>query len=183
MPSKRRRHTSSETGGYHSEVLKRGAQSVGAGPVLRPGHPARLRLAVPRSERHLQQWSPEDPEGPWLLMFVIGDEIRFGGSSGIKGTVGSITDLRGTWITDRRAAEARRRRPGRLRGLAERQEDREHDRHHGASLDVTDHPLVERDLLHGLARGRPAGRGRLTILHDNHRIASTYALAEPANWS
>ena len=31
-------------------------------------------------------------------MFVIGDEIRFGGSGGIKGTVGSITALRGTWL-------------------------------------------------------------------------------------
>ncbi|MDX3452969.1 translation initiation factor IF-2 [Streptomyces sp. ME02-8801-2C] len=31
--------------------------------------------------------------------------------------------------------------------------------------------------------GKPSGPRTLTILHDSHRIASTYALAEPANWS
>jgi hypothetical protein len=31
--------------------------------------------------------------------------------------------------------------------------------------------------------GTPSGPDVLTIHHDNHRIASSYALAEPGNWS
>jgi hypothetical protein len=79
-----------ETGGYHSEVIRRGAQSVGEDKYY--GQAVRLAPDWQFHDQNVtfQQWSPEDPEGPWLLMFVIGDELRFGGSGGIKGTVGSI---------------------------------------------------------------------------------------------
>lgn len=172
-----------ETGGYHSEVLKRGAQSVGQDRYY--GQAIRLASDWRFHDQNVtfQQWSPEDPEGPWLLMFVIGDEIRFGGSSGIKGTVGSITDLRGTWI----------RIVVRLKLAGDGQGAYEvwlNGRKTVSTTGTTVLPSTSQTIRwsNGIyctawREGTPSGPRTLTILHDNHRIASTYALAEPANWS
>ena len=87
-----------ETGGYHSEVIRQGAQSVGQdryyGQAIYLGSDWRFH----DQNVTFQQFSPEDPEGPWLLMFVMGNKIQYGGLGAVSGTVGSIADLRGTWI-------------------------------------------------------------------------------------
>src|SRR5690349_16216341 len=45
-----------------------------------------------------QQWSPEKPEGPWLLMFVQNNQIRFGGSDVISGGAVEV------WVNGKKAA-------------------------------------------------------------------------------
>src|SRR5689334_2906498 len=59
-----------ETGGYHSETIDRGAQSVGEDRYY--GQAIMLPADWQYHDQNVtfQQWSPEDPEGPWLLMFV-----------------------------------------------------------------------------------------------------------------
>ncbi|MDX2682643.1 polysaccharide lyase [Streptomyces soliscabiei] len=172
-----------ETGGYHSEVIQRGAQSVGEDKYYGQA----IRLA-PGWEFHdqnvtFQQWSPEAPEGPWLLMFVIGDEIRFGGSGGIKGTVGSITALRGTWLR----VVTRLKPAGNSAGAFEVWLN---GRKTVSMTGIAVLPSTSRTIRwsNGIyctawRDGTPSGPDVLTIHHDNHRIASSYALAEPANWS
>ncbi|MFD8387146.1 polysaccharide lyase [Streptomyces sp. NPDC059679] len=171
-----------ETGGYHSEVLQRGAQSVGQDRYYGQA----IRLA-PDWRFHnqnvtFQQWSPEDPEGPWLLMFVQGDEIRYGGRA-VSGTVGKITDLRGTWI----------RLVVRLRLAGDGQGAYEvwlNGRKTVNSTGITLLPSTSQTIRWSSGiyctawrDGTPAGASTLTILHDQHRIAASYALAEPANWT
>lgn len=171
-----------ETGGYHSEVLQRGAQRVGQDRYYGQA----IRLA-PDWRFHnqnvtFQQWSPEDPEGPWLLMFVQGDEIRYGGRA-VSGTVGKITDLRGTWI----------RLVVRLRLAGDGQGAYEvwlNGRKTVSSTGITLLPSTSQTIRWSSGiyctawrDGTPAGASTLTILHDQHRIAASYALAEPANWA
>ncbi|MFI1334768.1 polysaccharide lyase [Streptomyces sp. NPDC020845] len=171
-----------ETGGYHSEVLQRGAQSVGQDRYYGQA----IRLA-PDWRFHnqnvtFQQWSPEDPEGPWLLMFVQGDEIRYGGRA-VSGTVGKITDLRGTWI----------RLVVRLKLAGDGQGAYEvwlNGRKTVSSTGITLLPSTSQTIRWSSGiyctawrDGTPAGASTLTILHDQHRIAASYALAEPANWT
>jgi hypothetical protein len=131
-----------ETGGYLSEVIRRGAQSVGEDKHYAQD-PPRLRPGVPRPERRL---SAVVPRGSLAPDVAIDDEIRFVGSSGIRGTVGTITALR---------------RHGRFPCLPQRQEDRHHDRHRSTPADLTDRPPIERDLLHGV-RGTPSPATRTT---------------------
>lgn len=171
-----------ETGGYHSEVLRRGAQSVGQDRYYGQA----IRLA-PDWRFHnqnvtFQQWSPEDPEGPWLLMYVMGGEIRYGGRA-VSGTVGSIADLRGTWI----------RLLVRLRLAGDGQGAYEvwlNGRKTVSTTGITLLPSTSRTIRWSSGiyctawrDGTPAGPSTLTIHHDQHRIASSYALAEPANWT
>ena len=170
-----------ETGGYHSEVIKAGAQTVGADRYY--GQAIHLPADWRFHDQNVtfQQWSPEDPEGPWLLMFVYGDELQYGGSGGIKGTIGSISSLRGTWI---RVVTRLRLASG--SGAFE--------------VWVNGRKLVSRTGMTVLPStsqtirwssgiyctawrtGQPAGQSVLSIFHDQARIASSYALAEPANW-
>jgi hypothetical protein len=172
-----------ETGGYHSEVLKRGAQSVGEDRYY--GQAIRLAPDWTFHNQNVtfQQWSPEDPEGPWLLMFVIGSTIQFGGSGGIKGTVGSISGLRGTWIR----VVTRLKLADNGQGAFEvwLNGTKTVSRTGITVLPSTSQTIRWSNGIYCTAwrDGTPSGPRSLTILHDNHRIASTYALAEPANWA
>ncbi|MEH0423453.1 heparin lyase I family protein [Streptomyces sp. B21-083] len=172
-----------ETGGYHCEVIRRGAQSVGEDRYY--GQAIRLGSGWTFHDQNVtfQQWSPEDPEGPWLLMFVIGSEIRFGGSGGIKGTVGSISGLRDTWIR----VVTRLKLDGDGRGAFEvwLNGTRTVSRTGITVLPSTSRTIRWSSGIYCTAwrEGTPIGPRTLTILHDNHRIASTYALAEPAAWA
>jgi hypothetical protein len=116
-------------------------------------------------------------------MFVIGDEIRFGGSDGIKGTIGAITALRATWLR----VVARLKPAGDGAGAFEVW--RNGTKTIGMT-GITVLPSTSRTIRwsNGIyctawRDGTASGPDVLTIHHDNHRIASSYALAEPANWS
>lgn len=87
-----------EGGGYHSETIQASTQAVGQDRYY-----GQAVYIAPGWQFHnqnvtFQQWSPEDPEGPWELMFIQNDDLRIGGSGGFSANVAKVTDLRGTWI-------------------------------------------------------------------------------------
>ncbi len=167
-----------ETGGYHSEVIKRGAQSVGQDRYYGQAIFMPASWKFHNQNITFQQWSPEDPESPWLLMFIQGSEIRFGG--GLKGTVGSISGLRGTWIrvvTRFKLAKDGGKFEVWLNGRKTVSMTR-------SVLPETSRTMRWSSGIYCTAwrDGKPSGQSTVSIFHDHHRIASTYALAEPANW-
>ena len=169
-----------EDGGYDSETVQSGAQRVGEDRYY-----GQAIYIKPDWQFHdlgvvFQQWSPEDPSGPWLLMLIENDYIRFGGGS-IYAIAGNIAALRGTWI----------RIVVRLK-LAPT----------GGAFEVWINgkkviSQLNRSLLPKTSNSIrwssgiyctdwrthvPSGPWELSVFHDQARIASTYALAEPANW-
>ncbi|GLZ28917.1 hypothetical protein Lesp02_11070 [Lentzea sp. NBRC 105346] len=167
-----------ETGGYHSETIDRGAQSVGQDKYYGQAIYLPANWQFHNQNVTFQQWSPEDPEGPWLLMFVQNDEIRYGGSGGISGTVGKIA--RGQWIrvvTRFKLEKDTGKFEVWLNG--ERKVSRTQ-----TVLPKTSKTMRWSSGIYATAwrNGKPAGQSVLSIYHDHHRIASSYALAEPANW-
>src|SRR4030095_15506888 len=85
------------TTGCQSETVQSGAQRVGEDRYY-----GQAIYIKPDWQFHdlgvvFQQWSPEDPSGPWLLMLIENDYIRFGGGS-IYAGAGNIAGLRGTWF-------------------------------------------------------------------------------------
>jgi len=92
-------YMTSDGANYHSEMVKNTAQL--ADQDLYYGHAVYL---PPDWQFHnqnvtFQQWAPENPAAPWILMFVQDDKLRVGGR-GIDGlpVLATITNLRGTWI-------------------------------------------------------------------------------------
>src|SRR4051812_27752625 len=84
---------------YHSEMIKRKAHL--AGQDLYYGHAIYLPPDWVFHSQNVtfQQWAPEDPEAPWILMYLQNDHVRLGGRGAMGDKeVGTITDLRGTWI-------------------------------------------------------------------------------------
>ena len=126
-----------------------------------------------------QQWSPEDPEGPWLLMFVQNDEIRFGGSGGIRGTVGKIK--RGTWI---RIVVRLKLHPTNGAFEVYLNGKKTVSQTNRTVLPKTSNSIRWSSGIYctGWREGKPAGQSQLSIFHDHARIAASYNLAEPANW-
>jgi hypothetical protein len=170
-----------ETGGYHSETIDRGAQRVGEDRYYGQAIYLPANWQWHNQNVTFQQWSTEDPSGPWLLMFVQNDEIRW--CCGVQGAA-KITNLRGTWIrlvvriklattTTNGAFEVW------LNGT------RVFSRTN-IGLTTSDGAQTIRwsSGIYATAwrTGTPAGQSVLSVYHDHARIASGYALAEPANW-
>ncbi|WP_433186482.1 polysaccharide lyase [Actinoallomurus sp. CA-150999] len=170
-----------ETGGYHSEVIKSGAQSVGQDRYY--GQAIYLPAGWQFHDQNVtfQQWSPEDPEGPWLLMFVYGDELRYGGSGGISGTIGAISSLRGTWI---RVVTRLKLASGTGAFEVWVNGKKLVSRTGMTVLPSTSQTIRWSSGIYCTAwrTGKPAAQSVLSIFHDQARIASSYTLAEPANW-
>ncbi|MFI9846072.1 polysaccharide lyase [Nonomuraea sp. NPDC051941] len=170
-----------EGGGYHSETVQNRTQAVGQDRYY-----GQAIYLPPNWQFHhqnvtFQQWSPEDPEGPWELMFVQNDELRIGGSGGFAATLDKITNLRGTWI----------RIVTRLKfhSTAGAFEVWVNGRKVWSRTGVTVLPKTSQTIRWSSGiyctawrNGTPAGPRVLSIYHDHARIASSYSLAEPANW-
>ena len=143
-----------QTGGYHSETVQGATQVVGEDKYYGQAIYLPANWQYHNQNVTFQQWSPENPSGPWELMFVQNDEIRLGGSGGISGVIGKIQ--RGTWTRIVVPPEVRQRQR-RLRGLGQRGQDLQPDEPDRAAEDLQLDPLVVRDLLHRMAR-RHTGR-------------------------
>ena len=166
-------------GGYHSETVKRAAQRVGEDRYYGQAIYLPANWQYHNQSVVFQQFSPEKPEGPWELMWVQNDEIRFGGSGGIKGTVGKIT--RGTWIRVVVRLKFARGTGAFEVWLNGRK-----------TVSLTNRTVLPKSsktirwssgiYANAWRDHRPAGQRQLSIFHDQARIAATYALAEPANW-
>jgi chitodextrinase len=168
-----------ETGGYHAETVQANIQSVGEDKYY-----GQAIYLPPDWQYHnqnvtFQQWSPEDPEGPWQLMFVQNNQIRLGGSGGFNATLATIA--RGTWvrIVTRLKFHA-------TNGAFEVwiNGTKTWSVTGRAVLPKTSRTIRWSSGIYCTAwrDGTPAGQSRLSIFHDHARVASTYALAEPANW-
>jgi hypothetical protein len=170
-----------EGGGYHSETVQHGAQAVGQDRYY--GQAVYLPPTWRFHDQNVtfQQWSPEDPEGPWELMYVINDELRIGGSGGFSATLAKITDQRGKWI---RVVTRLKLHP--TEGAFEVWVN---GRKVWSRTGITVLPKTSQTIrwssgiyCTGWRAGTPSGQRDLAIYHDQARIASSYALAEPANW-
>ena len=130
-----------------------------------------------------QQWAYENPGGggPWILMFVQNDKLRMGGS-GASGSrdLATITNLRGTWIrivtrinmTDTGPFEVW------VNGMKTATVP--------IDLVVGGEPPTIRwstgIYCTAWRTQQPAGGSPISVWHDQLRVATTYAEAEPANW-
>jgi hypothetical protein len=170
-----------EGGGYHSETILARAQRVGEDRYF-----GQAIYLAPDWQFHnqsvtFQQFSPEDPEGPWLLMILENDQIRLGGSAGIGGVIGKITNLRGTWI----------RLVIRLK-LAPTAGAVEVWLNGTKTVSKTNRPVLPKTAnsirwssgiyCNSWRTDLPVGPHVLSVFHSHARLASSYELAEPANW-
>ncbi|MET7618596.1 heparin lyase I family protein [Streptomyces sp. NPDC005408] len=170
-----------EGGGYHSETVQSGTQVVGQDRYY-----GQAVYVAPNWQFHnqnvtFQQWSPENPSGPWELMFIQNDELRYGGSGGFSGTIGKITSLRGTWIrivTRLKFSETNGAIEIWVNGT------KKVSRTGVKVLPKTSNSIRWSSGIYctGWRESRPTGPRVLSVFHDHARIASSYALAEPANW-
>jgi Polysaccharide lyase len=121
-----------------------------------------------------------DPGGPWLLMFMENDRFRLGGSGGIGAPVGQM--IPGTWM----------RIVVRLK-LAPNGD---------GAVEVWLNGVKTVSMLNRIVLPKtgtmirwssgiycnswrtetPVGPRQISVFHAHARIASSYALAEPANW-
>jgi MYXO-CTERM domain-containing protein len=180
------RYLASGDGRYHSEVVKFDIQQDGQD--LYYGHAIYLpaNWQFHGDNVTFQQWGLENPGGgaPWILMFVINDQLRVAGvrRAGFgTHTIAPITDLRGTWI--RVVTRIRMGAPGNFEVWVNGKK----------SLSLTPANLTGDGAPPTIrwAAGiyctewvnqAPLGMSSLEILHDHFRIATTYDEAEPANW-
>ncbi|SEB31026.1 heparin lyase I family protein [Streptomyces melanosporofaciens] len=170
-----------EGGGYHSETVQASTQAVGQDRYY-----GQAVYIAPNWQFHnqnvtFQQWSPEDPEGPWELMFIQNDDLRIGGSGGISANVAKVTDLRGKWIriVTRLKFHA-------TNGAFEIWVNgvKKYSRTGVAVLPKTSNTVRWSSGIYctGWRENQPAGPSELSVFHDHARIANSYSLAEPANW-
>jgi len=168
--------------GYHSEVRLHEAQ----GPMGSDVYYGMTLYLPPNWKFHgqnvtFQQWARGDEFGsPWVLMYVENDEIRTGGSGGIRGVMAKITNMQGRWI----------------RVVT-------HIRHHSTDgvfevwVDgvkgftfngrVSPAPAAPIRWSAGMYCTRwreeqPAGLNPMVLFQDHYRVATTYAEAEPMSW-
>jgi hypothetical protein len=169
-----------EGGGYHSETIQAHAERLGEdkyyGQVVY--FPPNWQ-STPQSIT-IQQFSPEDPEGPWLLMFMENNRLRLGGSGGIAAQVGQM--IPGIWM---RIVVRLKLAPN-----------------GGGAVEVWLNGVKTVSMLNRTVLPKtgttirwssgiycnswrtetPVGPRQISVFHAHARIASSYALAEPANW-
>ncbi len=171
-----------QTGGYHSEVIKAGAQSINTDRYY--GQAIYLPANWQWHDQNVtyQQFSPENPEGPWLLMYVQNTTLRFAAQSiGSNQYLADASTLRGTWIRI-----VTRIKLSATAGVFEVWVNgvKKISKTGLAFLPSTSQTIRWSSGIYctGWRDSTPLGQSQLSIFHDQARIANSYALAEPANW-
>jgi hypothetical protein len=170
-----------EGGGYHSEVIRTGVETIGQDRYFGQAIYLAPDWQFTSQSVTFQQFSPENPEGPWLLMIIENEGIRLGGSGGIGGPVGKITNLRGTWIrivVRIKLAESGGAVEAWFNGVK--------------TLSLTNRAVLPKTATsirwssgiycNSWRTEQPVGPTQISVFHSRARIASSYPLAEPANW-
>jgi hypothetical protein len=165
---------------YHSEIIKTMAHL--AGQDLYYGQVIYLPPDWVFHSQNVtfQQWAPEMPEAPWILMFLQGEKVRLGGrgANGDK-DVGTIGGLRGTWI--RIVTRIKMATDGAfevwINGKKEFSQNGNF-RAMGPSMRWSSGIYCTR-----WDTETPTGPRELSIFHDSLRIATTYEEADPESWS
>ena len=167
--------------GYHSETIKANAQSNNSdryyGKALRtqdnwPFHDSNVTF---------QQWSPENPEGPWMLHFIQGTRFRIQQRpSGGVVDCGSVSS--GVWtrivvrLNLRTSGGAQQVWVNGTQTLS---------RTNVSNLVVPGTTLRWSNGIYCTAWRNAVTASnvrKLTLYQDNFRIASSYAEAEPSSW-
>ncbi len=168
-------------GGYHSEVIRTGAEQVGEDRYFGQAIYLPADWQFTAQSVTFQQFSPEEVEVPWLLMVIRNAGIHLAGSANITGTVADITNLRGTWI--RIVVRLKLAASG---GAVEVWVNgvRTLSMTNRTVLPYTDPSIRWSSGIYcnDWRTERPAGPSQLSIFHTRARIAASYQLAEPANW-
>lgn len=172
-------YQSSDRKNYHSEIIKEKAHL--AGQDLYYGHAVYLPADWVFHGQNVtfQQWAPEEPEAPWILMYLQGDRVRLGGrgANGDK-DAGRVAGLRGTWI--RFVTRIHMASNGAFEVWINGEKtfsQRGNFRAHGPSMRWSNGIYCTR-----WDTEAPTGPRELTFWHDNMRIATTYEEADPATW-
>jgi uncharacterized membrane protein YgcG len=164
---------------YHSEMIKRMAHL--AGQDLYYGHAIYLPpdWVFHNQNVTFQQWAPENPEAPWILMYLQNDHVRLGGRGAMGDKeVGTITGLRGTWI--RVVTRIHMANPGLFEVWINDKKlfsQKGNFRAMGPSMRWSNGIYCTR-----WDTETPTGPRELSIWHDNLRIATTFEEADPASW-
>jgi uncharacterized membrane protein YgcG len=173
-------YQTSDAKNYHSEIIK--AKAHLAGQDLYYGHAVYLPADWVFHSQNVtfQQWAPEQPEAPWVLMYLQGDRLRLGGRGAMGDKdAGRVTGLRGTWI--RFVTRIHMATDGVFEVWINGEKtfsQRGNWRAHGPSMRWSNGIYCTR-----WDTETPTGPRELTFFHDNMRIATTYAEADPATWS
>ncbi len=172
-------YQTSDAKNYHSEIIK--AKAHLAGQDLYYGHAVYLPADWVFHGQNVtfQQWAPEQPEAPWVLMYLQGDRLRLGGRGAMGDKdAGRVTGLRGTWI--RFVTRIHMATDGVFEVWINGEKtfsQRGNWRAHGPSMRWSNGIYCTR-----WDTETPTGPRELTFFHDNMRIATTYAEADPATW-
>jgi len=173
---------SNYTAGYHSEVVKFGAQSVGTDRYYGATVMLPSTWLYHNSNDTYQQFSPENPSGPWALHWIQNDHI-FIRVAGAHQDLGVMP--RGVWI--RQVVRFKLGNPGtfeywlndtRTKSLV------------NVNLDPNGSPTIRWSVgiyctawrNHIPPDGDIFNQTTRTIYQDHFRISSTYGESEPANW-
>jgi hypothetical protein len=169
----------SDGANYHSEIIKEKAHL--AGQDLYYGHAVYLPpdWVFHNQNVTFQQWAPEMPEAPWILMYLQNDRVRLGGRGAMGDKdVGPVTGLRGTWM--RVVTRIHFANPGLFEVWINGQKffsQKGNFRPAGPSMRWSNGIYATR-----WDTETPTGPRELSIWHDNMRIATTYEEADPATW-
>jgi hypothetical protein len=165
---------------YHSEIIKTMAHL--AGQDLYYGQVIYLPPDWVFHSQNVtfQQWAPEMPEAPWILMFLQGEKVRLGGrgANGDK-DVGTIGGLRGTWI--RIVTRIKMATDGAFEVWINGKKEFSqmgNFRAMGPSMRWSSGIYCTR-----WDTETPTGPRELSIFHDSLRIATTYEEADPESWT
>jgi hypothetical protein len=173
-------YVSSDGKNYHTETVHAHAQSMnqdryyGQAIYLKPDWQFHNQPVT------FQQFSAENPSGPWLLFEIQNSKIEYSTHKTGYRTVGDISALRGTWI--RIVVRINMRRSGGVMEVWLNGKKVVSDKDNTAPPSGTTLRWSSGIYPNYWDTEKPKGQKALSIFHDQARIASSYDLAEPANW-
>jgi hypothetical protein len=173
-------YISSDGKNYHTETVHARAQSLNQDRYYGQAVYVKPTWKVHSQPVTFQQFSPENPGGPWLLFQFNGSEITYSTRKTGYRTVGDFAALRGTWI--RIVVRINMTKSGGVMEVWLNGRKVVSDRDNAAPPRGTTLRWSSGIYPNYWDTEAPKGDRVLSVFHDQARIASTYELAEPANW-
>jgi polysaccharide lyase-like protein len=173
-------YISSDHKNYHAEVAYLHSQSMNQDMYYGQAIYLQPDWQFHRQPVTFQQFTPEKPEGPWLLFEIYNNIIEYSTHKTGYRTVGSIANLRGTWI--RIVVRINMRKSGGVMEVWLNGVKMVSDKDNATPPRGTTLRWTTGIYPNYWDTNKPAGQRVLSVFHDNLRVASTYALADPASW-
>ena len=173
-------YISSDKKNYHTETVHAKAESLGEDRYFGQAIYIKPDWKFHSQPVTFEQFSPENPGGPWLLFEIKGSDITYSTRKSGYRTVGSISSLRGTWI--RLVVRINMKKSGGVMEVWLNGTKVVSDKDNAAPPQGTTIRWSSGIYPNYWDTEAPKGDRVLSVFHDQARIASTYELAEPANW-